>query len=73
MCKKTVVRIKESQKCQEAIKKISSNLGLKTDGLEIFIEEPDLKNEKAKFNAIVDILRDFDCNIFKIYLDRGRK
>lgn len=65
-----VVLIEKEGHYQEALKTISSNLGLKTKGLKIYIKELEMEDEKAKYNAVRDILRDYNCSISSVFQEK---
>lgn len=73
MCNNLIIAIEKEGNYQEAIKTVSSNLGLKTKGLKIYISELEMEDEKAKYNAVRDILRDYDCSISSIYQEKENK
>lgn len=73
MCNNLIIKIRKEGNCQEAIKTVSSNLGLKTKGLKIYISELEMEDEKAKYNAVRDILRDYDCSISSVYQEKENK
>ena len=73
MCNNLIIAIEKEGNYQEAIKTVSSNLGLKTKGLKIYISELEMEDEKAKYNAVRDILRDYDCSISSVYQEKENK